>query len=254
MYDVTRGLMERLRPVADELGLADALRHLVSEWQRRNPGVGCSLEFQGRLEGLGEQINMSLYRVVQECLTNVTRHARASAVEVRVEARPAAGVRIRDDGGNAGRDGLDWGSSGSASASKRWAVASRSPSAHRTASSREHPGRAVNSKTALRVLLVDDHAVVREGYRRLLERTSDIEVIAEARTGDAAYRLFCDTAPDVVVMDIRCPVVSGVESACASSPEPSARVLVFSVHEDVVFASGRRRPVRGLHHRRARPS
>jgi two-component system, NarL family, sensor histidine kinase UhpB len=100
VYDVTRGLMERLRPVAlDELGLADALSHLVSEWQRRNPGVGCSLEFQGRLEGLGEQINMSLYRVVQECLTNVTRHARASAVEVRVEGAPGElSVLIRDDG------------------------------------------------------------------------------------------------------------------------------------------------------------
>ena len=100
VYDVTRGLMERLRPVAlDELGLADALSHLVSEWQRRNPGVGCSLELQGRLEGLGEQINMSLYRVVQECLTNVTRHARASAVEVRVEGAPGElSVRIRDDG------------------------------------------------------------------------------------------------------------------------------------------------------------
>jgi signal transduction histidine kinase len=49
--------------------------------------------------GLGEQINMSLYRVVQECLTNVTRHARASAVEVRVEGSPGElSVRIRDDG------------------------------------------------------------------------------------------------------------------------------------------------------------
>lgn len=103
VYDVTRGLMERLRPVGlDELGLADALRHLVSEWQRRNPGVACALELQGRLEELGEEINISLYRVVQECLTNVTRHARAAAVEVRVEGpAPAAEelrVCVRDDG------------------------------------------------------------------------------------------------------------------------------------------------------------
>jgi glucose-6-phosphate-specific signal transduction histidine kinase len=103
VYDVTRGLMERLRPVAlDELGLADAVRHLVSEWQRRNPGVNCTLALGGRLDELGEQINMSLYRVVQECLTNVTRHASASAVEVRVEgsAPPHGGlsVCVRDDG------------------------------------------------------------------------------------------------------------------------------------------------------------
>ena len=103
VFDVTRGLMERLRPVAlDELGIADALRHLVSEWQRRNPGVRCTLELRGRLDELGEQINMSLYRVVQECLTNVTRHALASAVEVSVDgSAPPHGrlsVCVRDDG------------------------------------------------------------------------------------------------------------------------------------------------------------
>jgi len=103
VYDVTRGLMERLRPIAlDELGLADALCHLVNEWQRRNPGVSCSLELQGQLDRLSEEINMALYRVVQECLTNVTRHAKASAVQVRIEgAGPAdAGlsVCISDDG------------------------------------------------------------------------------------------------------------------------------------------------------------
>jgi len=103
MSDATRGLMERLRPVAlDELGLADALRHLVSQWQRRNPDVSCTLELRGRLDELGEQLNISLYRVVQECLTNVSRHARASAVEVHVEgagpAQDEVSVRVRDDG------------------------------------------------------------------------------------------------------------------------------------------------------------
>jgi signal transduction histidine kinase len=103
MSDATRGLVERLRPVAlDELGLADALRHLVSQWQRRNPGVRCTLELRSGLDGLGEEINIALYRVVQECLTNVARHAGASAVEVRVEGAPSAAhelrVSVRDDG------------------------------------------------------------------------------------------------------------------------------------------------------------
>jgi glucose-6-phosphate-specific signal transduction histidine kinase len=116
VYDVTRGLMERLRPVGlDELGLADALRHLVSEWQRRNPGVNCTLELRGRLDALSEQLNISLYRVVQECLTNVARHARAATVEVRVEgpvnAHDDVHVGVRDDGvgisaGAGGRAGL----------------------------------------------------------------------------------------------------------------------------------------------------
>jgi PAS domain S-box-containing protein len=102
VYDVARGLMERLRPVAlDELGLADALRHLSGEWRRRNPNVECSVSIEGDLDGLGEQTNITLYRVVQECLTNIARHARASTVHLHVERAIAEGdliLRIADDG------------------------------------------------------------------------------------------------------------------------------------------------------------
>lgn len=88
------------------------------------------------------------------------------------------------------------------------------------------------------VLLVDDHAVVREGYRRLLEQTEDIRVLAEAGSGEDAYRLFCELRPAVVVMDISLPRISGIEiTRKIVAREPGARVLVFSMHEDVVFAS-----------------
>jgi two-component system, NarL family, invasion response regulator UvrY len=90
----------------------------------------------------------------------------------------------------------------------------------------------------LRVLLADDHAVVREGYRRLLERAGDIEVVAEARDGDEAYRLFCELSPDAVVMDVSLPGMSGIEATRRIvAREPQARVLAFSMHEDAVFAS-----------------
>lgn len=91
---------------------------------------------------------------------------------------------------------------------------------------------------SIRVLLVDDHAVVREGYRRLLERTGDIEVVAESESAEEAYRAFCDLAPDVVVMDINLPGTSGIEiTRRITTREPSARVLVFSMHDDAMFAS-----------------
>jgi len=88
------------------------------------------------------------------------------------------------------------------------------------------------------VMLADDHAVVREGYKRLLERTRDIEVTIEADSGEEAYRAFCTGEPDVGVMDINLPGLSGIEvTRKIVARVPAARILVFSMHEDVVFAS-----------------
>jgi two-component system, NarL family, invasion response regulator UvrY len=89
---------------------------------------------------------------------------------------------------------------------------------------------------AISVLLVDDHAVVREGYRRLLERASGIDVVGEAASAGEAYQSFCQLQPDVVVMDISLPDVSGIEAMRRLLlREPRARVLVFSIHEEAIF-------------------
>ena len=88
---------------------------------------------------------------------------------------------------------------------------------------------------AIRALLVDDHAVVRAGYRMLLEQAG-IEIVAEADSGESACRLFADTGPDVVVMDLSLPGISGLEAVRRIvSREPKARILVFSMHDDPVF-------------------
>jgi len=91
---------------------------------------------------------------------------------------------------------------------------------------------------AVRVVLVDDHAVVREGYRRLLERTEDISVIAEAASGEEAYRIVCDLQPDVTVMDINLPGIGGIEATRRLTARlPDAKILMFSMHEDTIFSS-----------------
>jgi two-component system invasion response regulator UvrY len=90
----------------------------------------------------------------------------------------------------------------------------------------------------LQVVLVDDHAVVREGYRRLLERTGDIAVVAEAANGDDAYRLICEHQPDVAVLDITLPGLGGIEVARrVIARHPHQKILMFSMHEDTVFSS-----------------
>ena len=91
---------------------------------------------------------------------------------------------------------------------------------------------------SLRVVLVDDHAVVREGYRRLLERTGDIVVVAEAANGEDAYRLVCEHEPDVAVLDISLPGLGGIEVARrVIARHPHQKILMFSMHEDTVFSS-----------------
>lgn len=92
--------------------------------------------------------------------------------------------------------------------------------------------------TAVTVLLVDDHAVVREGYKRLLERSGDIQVIGEAADATTAHALFCELSPQVVVMDIALPGVSGIDAMRRMlEKEPQTRVLIFSMYEDAIFAS-----------------
>ena len=88
----------------------------------------------------------------------------------------------------------------------------------------------------MRILLVDDHAVVRAGFKTLLENQGDLSVVAEAESGEAACRQFIEHAPDVVIMDLSMPGVGGIEAIRRIvSRQSDARVLVFSMHEDTLF-------------------
>ena len=97
VYDVVRSLLQRLRPVAlDELGLRSAVEYGVEQWQRRHTAVRCTVSAQGDLEGLSEEVNITLYRLAQECLTNVAKHAQATVVTI-VLARAAGGEHNGDE-------------------------------------------------------------------------------------------------------------------------------------------------------------
>ncbi len=88
----------------------------------------------------------------------------------------------------------------------------------------------------IRVLLVDDHAVVRAGYQMLLKNSSEIEVVAEAETGEQACKAFIDIHPDVVIMDLSMPGIGGLEAIRRIlARDANAKVLVFSMHEDTAF-------------------
>lgn len=90
----------------------------------------------------------------------------------------------------------------------------------------------------IRLLLVDDHAVVREGYRRLLECRPELSIVAEAGTAAQALEAFRSHAPDVVVLDLALPDMGGIELiGRLRQRSPEARILAFSMHCDPLFAA-----------------
>lgn len=91
----------------------------------------------------------------------------------------------------------------------------------------------------IRVLLADDHILVRQGIRQFLEEAGDIEVIAEADNGREALRLVAKERPDIAVLDIRMPEITGVEATRRIKLEhPDVRVLILTAYDDdpYVFA------------------
>ncbi len=121
IYDVVHSIIRQLRPSAlDHLGLSEALREAVAAFQSRHAEVVAELNLAPDIDGSGESINITVYRIVQECLTNVIRHSRASRVTIAVsrDAGTGAGdvlrVRVQDNG--KGLEGAD------ASAGKRFGL------------------------------------------------------------------------------------------------------------------------------------
>ena len=91
-------------------------------------------------------------------------------------------------------------------------------------------------KTWIRVLLVDDHLLFRQGVRRLLEGAGDIEVVGDAETGEESVRLAEDLAPDIVLLDVTMPSLSGIDAArMIKASSPRAGIIMLTVHADEEF-------------------
>lgn len=88
----------------------------------------------------------------------------------------------------------------------------------------------------VKVILVDDHPVVRDGYRRLLEQMPDIKVIAEADSGESGLDCYREFSPDVFVLDINMPGIGGFETIRrVKAFDANARILIFSMHSNEIM-------------------
>src|SRR5271157_204526 len=88
----------------------------------------------------------------------------------------------------------------------------------------------------IRILLADDHAVVRQGFKMILDAQPDMEIVGEAANGRQAVDLAEQLRPDVVVMDVAMPELNGIEATRRlASSLPHARVVALSMHKDSVY-------------------
>ena len=89
-----------------------------------------------------------------------------------------------------------------------------------------------------RILLADDHKITREGLRSLLEKQSEMEVVAEAQEGHEAVRLVREMHPDIAIMDVTMPDLNGIEATQKIVSEcPNVKVIALSMHSDTLFVT-----------------
>lgn len=105
LFDVVKGMMRSLRPMMlEDLGLLASLEDMLKNWRCRNPGIRVECDFDERVEELAGSAKIHLFRIVQECLTNVVKHAEARSVRIRMGLEPAGSGRqavlltVEDDG------------------------------------------------------------------------------------------------------------------------------------------------------------
>jgi DNA-binding NarL/FixJ family response regulator len=99
--------------------------------------------------------------------------------------------------------------------------------------SRQSPASTIAQRVSIRVVIADDHAVVRDGLRALVDAQPGLEVVGEASDGEQAWQRACELSPDVLLLDLSMPRVSGTDAAERIARDfPQVRVLVLTMHEE----------------------
>ena len=218
-------LARHLRPSAlDDHGLMPALETHLKRFSART-GIEVRLTHDGDPDQLPEDVQTALYRVTQEALANVGRHAGATVVEVEVEAgEERIELRVRDDGEGfrprlGGARGLRPPRGRPRAQRHGRAGTPRRRRARRAlgAGRRHERADADRPRPVIRVLIADDHGIVRSGLRMLIDRQTDMEVVAEADDGVAALEATQAHRPDVAVLDVSMPRLTGCRPRARSA-------------------------------------
>ncbi|MFF0270456.1 response regulator [Kribbella sp. NPDC004536] len=245
-----RRLVDQLRPAAlDGLGLLGALREYAVTAGRRSDGgaLGITVDAPAELGELPAAVEVATYRIVTEALTNVIRHSSATTAGVRLAVEHGRlRLEVRDNGLN---DGPQWQPGCRAHVDHRAGGRTRWRVRHPVRPDRVHGQRrpAVGTRRTpaaamtLRIVVADDHGIVRESLGALLSAHQGYELIGTAANGEQAVRAAVTLHPDVLVMDIQMPGLSGIDATREiGRVAPGFAVLMLTMFDDEsVFAAMR---------------
>ena len=230
-------------PLLSEVGLAAAVQWFLDGFSQHT-GIVTHLEAPADLGRLAEETEISLFRVVQECLTNIHRHANSRTALVRMHMAPGKPdkltLEVIDQGKGSGREfAAGLGIQGmrerlnELGGSLEVAHSSLGTTVRATIPITGRP-KAVGSpvKAKARLLLVDDHEIVRQGLVSLLRGVEGFEICGQAANGEEAIREADRSAPDIVIMDLRMPGIDGLQATRSIlKSHPGIDVLIFTVDE-----------------------
>lgn len=256
-----RDLSQLLRPsMLDDFGLPEALGAYLRNFSTRT-GIRTELSLGRMSDRLPPEIEVCVYRIVQEALTNIARHSGASSCTVVLfPRRGTLTLSIEDDG-----RGIDETTTRAVDARRglgligmreraqalagSFVIENRSEGGTRVtvllpeviaAAAPESPQQLAGCPTVarLRILLADDHTVVRQGLRKILEERPEWEVVAEAGDGREAVRQAEALKPDIAIIDISMPLLNGIEATGQIiKRSPSTRVLVLTMYSDEAYVN-----------------
>ena len=244
-------------PLLDEMGLGSALAWYVEGLTKRSE-LDVTLEIPPKIPRFAQEKETALFRVIQAALTNVSRHSQSQRAWIRVEVRSGAiEVSIHDKGKGIeprllariaeGSKATGVGISGmrerlsqlggslyvtsGKDGTRVTAMLPVETSEAATARSHEDATAAAGASQRKRVLIVDDHEVMRRGIRALFDDQRDLEICGEARNGIEAIKQTRDLQPDVVILDLSMPEAGGLMAAQRIREQGSpAKILAFSSH------------------------
>ena len=266
--EASRSLTVELSPpILYEAGLGAALAWL-GRWMQEKHGLAVEIVADAEAEPVSEEVRLLLFETVRELLFNVVKHAQVDAARVQSSILGDRMQIVVSDRGSGFDPGMTAGQRNPGQGFGLFSVAQRlellggglqiesspgggtrmtvhAPHEHRT-SPPETQQRTVSrdgvsvpaaysppeGREKIRVLLADDHRIVRQGLAALLQHDPSIEVVAEAEDGDTAVELTRRLLPSVVVMDINMPGISGIEATRRIKADfPDIRVIGLSMHD-----------------------